>query len=119
VDLLERKRALAERYRAAFATVKGASFFSVEAHARSNHWLNTCLIAHEEARERDEIIGTLNHHRIQARPCWTLMHKLPMYRDCPRMDLASAESLERRIVNLPSSAHLMPASTVRPARGMV
>jgi perosamine synthetase len=29
-----------------------------------------------------------------------------MYRDCPRMDLHAAENLERRIVNVPSSAHL-------------
>jgi perosamine synthetase len=31
---------------------------------------------------------------------------LPMYRDCPRMDLSTAESLARRIINLPSSARL-------------
>jgi perosamine synthetase len=41
-----------------------------------------------------------------ARPVWTLMHRLPMYAACPRMDLAGAESLEARIVNLPSSPSL-------------
>ena len=34
------------------------------------------------------------------------MHRLPMYRECPRMDLSVAESLERRLINLPSSAIL-------------
>jgi perosamine synthetase len=30
------------------------------------------------------------------------MHRLPMFASAPRMDLAGAESLERRIINLPS-----------------
>ena len=34
------------------------------------------------------------------------MHRLPMYQSCPRMELAEAEALEARIVNLPSSAVL-------------
>jgi len=29
-----------------------------------------------------------------------------MYRDCPRMELPVAESVERRLVNLPSGAGL-------------
>ena len=118
-DLLARKRALAERYRAAFVIVKEASFFSPVAHAGSNHWLNTCLLAQDDAGHRDEILKALNRHGIQARPAWTLMHHLPMYCDCPRMDLAVAESLQRRIVNLPSSAHLMPAGGLQPERHLV
>jgi perosamine synthetase len=31
------------------------------------------------------------------------MHRLPIYQQCPHMDLAVAEELEARIVNLPSS----------------
>jgi len=34
------------------------------------------------------------------------MHKLPMYAHCPRMTLTVAESLERRLINLPSSSYL-------------
>jgi perosamine synthetase len=34
------------------------------------------------------------------------MHKLPMYGACPRSDLALAEQMEARIINLPSSAKL-------------
>jgi perosamine synthetase len=39
------------------------------------------------------------------------MHRLPMYSDCTRMDLTTAESLERRAINLPSSAHLAAPAT--------
>ena len=35
-----------------------------------------------------------------------LAHRLPTYEDCPRMDLATAEGLERRLVNIPSGSEL-------------
>jgi perosamine synthetase len=38
-----------------------------------------------------------------------LLHRLPMFADCPRMDLAVAEDLEARIISLPSGAELAPA----------
>lgn len=109
-DLMNRKKALAARYRDAFADIGGVRLFSSAPPASSNNWLNTLITERDDAVERDEILGTLNAAGIQARPAWALMHHLPMYRNCPRMDLTVAESLERRIVNLPSSAHL--ASTV-------
>jgi perosamine synthetase len=109
-DLLRSKEALAARYRAAFADISEARLFSPASHARSNNWLNTLIVERDDAGERDEILGTLNTAGIQARPAWALMHHLPMYRDCPRMDLTVAERLERRIVNLPSSAHLASAA---------
>jgi perosamine synthetase len=44
-----------------------------------------------------------------ARPVWTLMHRLPMYQNCPRMPLDTAEDLERRLINIPSSPFLAAA----------
>jgi perosamine synthetase len=32
-----------------------------------------------------------------------------MYEDCPRMDLSTAESLERRLINIPSTPTLVKA----------
>jgi perosamine synthetase len=34
------------------------------------------------------------------------MSALPMYRECPLMDLSIAQSIERRLVNIPSSTPL-------------
>jgi perosamine synthetase len=34
------------------------------------------------------------------------MHRLPSFSPCPRMPLPVAESLARRLINLPSSASL-------------
>jgi len=42
-----------------------------------------------------------------TRPVWKLLHKLAPYCDCPCAPVPVAESLERRIVNLPSSTGLV------------
>jgi len=104
--LLRRKRALAARYAAAFAGAKGARIFAEPAFASSNYWLNVLVLDEQSADQRDEILEATNAGGFHTRPVWTLMHKLPMYAECPRMELGTAESLERRIVCLPSGPRL-------------
>lgn len=103
---LRRKRELAEKYRKAFTDIEGVRFFTEPEHASSNYWLNTLLLDDAHGEERDELLDLTNGSGVMTRPTWTLMHTLPMYRNCPRMDLTVAEILERRIVNIPSSAFL-------------
>jgi len=103
---LEQKRGLAERYRKAFAGLRGITFFAEPENARSNYWLNTLLLDEAEAGQRDALLELTNRNGIQTRPAWTLMHRLPMYRDCPRMDLSTSENITRRLINIPSSAVL-------------
>ena len=106
---LSSKRELAARYVQAFADVAGARLFREPAFARSNYWLNTLVLDEGSASELDAILALTNESGIHTRPVWTPMHKLPMYADCPRMELRVVESLERRVVNLPSSAVLAGA----------
>ena len=100
------KRALAEAYKKAFSGMTGINFFSEPSYAKSNYWLNTLILAEESAPLRDSILEETNNQGIGTRPVWTLMSKLPMFYDCPQMDLSTAQSLERRIINIPSSAKL-------------
>lgn len=102
---IDQKRCLAKRYRRAFNGVAGVEVVVEPAGARSNYWLNALII--DEPERRDELLSALNDDGLMARPVWTLMHRLPMYRDCPRGPLDVAECLERRIVNVPSSAKLV------------
>lgn len=104
--MLERKRDLAARYEAAFAGLRGASFFRPSESDGSNHWLNTLLLDESEAGRLDEVLAALEADGIGARPAWTPMHELPMYSASPRMALPVTESLAKRIVNLPSSPDL-------------
>ncbi|MEW6058488.1 MAG: LegC family aminotransferase [Bdellovibrionota bacterium] len=103
---LERKRALAEKYGKAFEQIRGVRLFKEPAYARSNYWLNLLILDADRAGERDKILELTNSHGIMTRPVWTLLHRLPHFQSCPRMDLSSAESLEKRAINIPSSAKL-------------
>lgn len=105
-DFLGKKRALANSYMEAFKGVKGVTIFKEPDFACSNYWLNVLLLDDSIAEERNNILEITNSHGILTRPVWTLMHKLPMFNGCPRMDLSVAESLERRLINIPSSAVL-------------
>lgn len=103
---IKKKRVLAQRYEVAFQDVPGVRFFTEADFAQSNYWLNVLLLDRELSSDRDNLLEFTNDAGIMTRPLWTLMHKLVMYQDCPRMDLSVAEDLESRIINIPSSAKL-------------
>jgi perosamine synthetase len=101
------KRALAAAYEAAFAQVPGVSFFREPSFAASNYWLNAILLDEGLAAERDRVLELTNAAGLMTRPAWTLMCDLPMYADCPSMDLPVARGIARRLINVPSSAGLV------------
>lgn len=101
---LAQKRLLAERYVEAFASVDGVRFFQEPDFARSNYWLNVLLL--NDPADRDAVLEATNRNGLMTRPAWTLMHRLSMFTDCPKMDLAVAENLAERMVNIPSSTRL-------------
>lgn len=105
-SFVERKRRLAARYAEAFAGVPGVHVLREPPHTRGNYWLNALVLDEANAARRDDLLAALNDAGYMSRPLWTLMHQLPMYAACPRMPLPVAESLEARVVNLPSSARL-------------
>jgi perosamine synthetase len=106
-EFLAAKRSLAERYQKIFSGIGGICFFSEPEFARSNYWLNTLLLDEECTGDRDALLTATNDVGIMTRPSWTLIHKLPMFADRPKMELLVAESLERRLINIPSSAGLL------------
>lgn len=104
--LLAAKRRLHERYAQAFATVSGVHLMVEPVGCRSNYWLQTLLLEPRFSSERDAVLAATNEAGLMTRPTWALNHRLPAFRDCPRMPLPVAEALEKRIVNIPSSAQL-------------
>jgi perosamine synthetase len=105
-DFLARKRRLAEHYQEAFEGLEGLRFFKEPEFAISNYWLNALVLDKPDMGLRDEVLEATNNAGFMTRPVWTLLHRLPMFRDCPKMDLSTSESLEARIINIPSSAYL-------------
>ena len=103
---LAAKRRLYERYRAVFGHLPNLRLMGEPAGCRSNFWLQAIVLDRSVAGERDAILAATNDEGLMTRPIWTLMHRLTPYASCPRMELPVAESLERRVINIPSSPHL-------------
>jgi dTDP-4-amino-4,6-dideoxygalactose transaminase len=105
-QFLESKRRLFERYRDAFKDFQAVQVMEEPVDCRSNYWLQALLLDKSAEDERDNLLEDTNNAGLMTRPIWTLLHRLAPYQDCPRAPLPVAESLELRILNLPSSAGL-------------
>jgi perosamine synthetase len=99
-SFLDSKRKLAEKY-CLFFDNKGIDFFVEPGDSQSNYWLNAVLL--KNRLERDEFLKFTNEYGIMTRPTWRLMNKLPMYKQCLKSNLSNSESIEDRLVNIPSS----------------
>jgi aminotransferase in exopolysaccharide biosynthesis len=104
---LEDKKRLFERYQLAFANLSGVHLVTEPLGCRSNYWLQTLLLDESQANHREAVLTATNDAGLMTRPVWTLMHRLPMYNKAPRAPLPVAESLERRLINIPSSSGLV------------
>lgn len=103
---LKAKRSLAATYREALSGLDGITFFEEPEFARSNYWLNTLLLETSDVALRDALLEQMNAAGIMTRPAWNLLPSLSIYKDCPQMNLDVAESLQARIINIPSSPFL-------------
>ncbi|WP_045212500.1 LegC family aminotransferase [Desulfonatronovibrio magnus] len=105
-EFINKKRELASKYEQALESIPGVSFFKEPKNSKSNYWLNTIILDKQSSHSRDDILESTNRAGYMTRPAWTLMHKLPMFKNCAKADLSTAEDLETRIINIPSSPGL-------------
>lgn len=101
--VLENKRTTAKLYDR-FLQGLGVPLVAEPAHARSNYWLNAILF--KDRGEREQFLACAGSRGVQARPVWALMPHLPMYRHCQCLSSETAQWLEDRLVNIPSSVRL-------------
>ena len=104
------KRHLFERYQSAFADVKGVHLVAEPAGCCSNYWLQTLLLDESLADQRDAVLTATNDAGLMTRPVWVPMNRLSMYSNAPKAPLPVAESLARRLINIPSSSGLLPVA---------
>ncbi|MEQ8352752.1 MAG: LegC family aminotransferase [Leptospiraceae bacterium] len=102
--ILRRKKKLASKYREFFAQ-KDVEFVEAVSPGKSNHWLNALVLQNPE--ERQAFLEFMNSSGVMVRPVWRLMSRLPMFESAPRGNLYVAESLEQRVVNIPSGPRMM------------
>ena len=105
--MLDAKRTLFKSYRTEFSQVSGLKLIAEPEQCKSNYWLQALLLNDEQSNQRDNILKVTNEAGFMTRPVWILMHELVPFKDCPRMDLAGAQSLSQRLINIPSSSGLV------------
>jgi perosamine synthetase len=101
------KRRLHDAYARRFEGLAGVQLMKEPTGCTSNYWLQALLLDEDQAQLRDAVLGATNDAGYMTRPAWTLMHRLPAFAACPRAALQVAESIERRLINIPSSAGLL------------
>jgi len=104
--LLEKKRNLFSIYALAFSSFIEFKIQKEPKYSKSNYWLQTLVLEKGFEEQRDLILEATNASGIMTRPSWTLLHKLKPFENSPCMDLSTAGSLEKRIINIPSSSNL-------------
>jgi pyridoxal phosphate-dependent aminotransferase EpsN len=104
---VRQRRAIAFRYRDAFAALPGISIMPQAPYGLHTNWLSCFLIEEQEfGCSRDELIRFLDAANIESRPVWKPMHLQPLYAGCARYGGEVAEDLFRRGICLPSSSSL-------------
>jgi pyridoxal phosphate-dependent aminotransferase EpsN len=103
----QQHRAIAFRYRDAFAGLPGVALMPQAPYGLHTNWLSCFLI--EEGKfgcSRDELIGLLDAANVESRPVWKPMHLQALYAGSKRYGGEVAEDLFRRGICLPSSSSL-------------
>ena len=111
---VQQRRAIAFRYRDAFADLPGISLMPQAPYGLHTNWLSCFLIEERELGfSRDDLIARLEAANIESRPVWKPMHLQPLYSHCESLGGAVAEDLFERGICLPSSSGLTGEEQLR------
>ena len=101
------KRKLFVEYAQIFADLPGVTLFEETIDCKSNYWLQALILNPSHAHYLEELLRLTNDAGIMTRPVWTPMHQLSHFSMHPRAPLPNTESIASRLLNIPSSAHLI------------
>ncbi len=105
-SLLERKERLFGRWKGIFAEL-GLEMVEPRDGTTANRWLTAVRLPEGTTMEqRNALLEAVDAELLFCRPIWVPMHLLPMYDRCPRGPMTVTEEMERRIINVPSTARL-------------
>jgi dTDP-4-amino-4,6-dideoxygalactose transaminase len=110
-DLMDRRKAVHEHYRALLADAPGLQFMPMAPWTRWNAWLTCVLFNHPE--QRDAALARLAADSIESRPLWKPMHQQPVYATAEAHLTGVSDDLFARGLCLPSGSRLMPPDVER------
>ncbi len=94
------KRALAERYQAALASMEGVHFIAPIEQATSNDWIMALVF--DQTDQANQFIESTRELGVLTRPLWQPLHHSLAHQRSPRSALPNTEWLYGRVVQLPS-----------------
>lgn len=116
-DFLAAKQELVSKYTKALSDCEEVSILSSSTEEEHpNYWLISAYLndtfdgfkLRDKTGLRDQILTGLHDKGIKARALFTPLHKLEIYKECPRQfDLCYAEDFFERIICLPSGVGLV------------
>lgn len=106
-NMLERRRAIADRYTEAFADLPEVGAQPAASWAQRSGWLASIVLADDPTRAR--VRAALSEEGIEARPMWRPLRRQVPYASSPVLGGTVALELADRVLCLPCSAHLTPA----------
>jgi pyridoxal phosphate-dependent aminotransferase EpsN len=111
---VRQRRAVAFRYRDAFADLPGISLMPQASYGLHTNWLSSFLIDEAEfGSNRDQIITALEAANVEARPLWKPLHTQPLYDGALRYGGAASQDIFRKGICLPSSSSLTEEDQLR------
>ncbi len=105
--LIDSKKQLYKSYENAFKSFPNIKIFQEPKSCRSNYWLQTLVLEGSAQDLMESVLDHTNSNGLMTRPVWKNLHSLIPFRNYPRSPLPVAESLEKRLINLPSSSGLI------------
>jgi dTDP-4-amino-4,6-dideoxygalactose transaminase len=110
-ERVRQRRAIAFRYRDAFAGLPGLELMPQAPWGLHTNWLS-CFLVDEDLLgcNRDHLVAALAERDIESRPIWKPMHLQPLFAGAERFGGAVAEDLFRRGICLPSSSFMDEAT---------
>lgn len=104
--LVQRTRAVNERYARVLKSVPGIEVIDIDHHGRGNGWLSVVLLDADLHRSPAEVRALMARDNIEARRTWKPMHLQPLYAANACSGGSHAEELFARGVCLPSGSTL-------------
>ncbi|MCW4385030.1 aminotransferase class I/II-fold pyridoxal phosphate-dependent enzyme [Salinibacterium sp. SYSU T00001] len=106
-EMIDRRRALRDRYREFFGRVAGVTIFGGESDSEDNFWLTSILVDKETTGWAPaELSKWLAGDDIESRPLWKPMHLQPLFSRSRSFTTGAAELLFRTGLTLPSGSAL-------------
>jgi len=117
-ERVKARRAVFERYAAAFSDTDGFDFMPEAPFGTSTRWLTTLTVSPERCGvTAAQLIDALSAQNIEARPVWKPLHLQPLFKGCDYyphdLNNSISDSLFERGLCLPSGSSLTEAEQAR------